>query len=134
MFALVSKSIIGSIVLFLRIGSHAVSFADKDPPSRMVGRVAGQSTSDGAYPPDGELGNARPATSMAAAIGTAARSSNVVYSGFGITTRAAGCQRGSSTVMENHWNFLYLCKYSGTRERPKEPRESSYCLKTERQE
>lgn len=70
-FILVSHSVIGPIVWFLRTGSHAVSLGDKLPASRIVGLADGQETGAGAYPPDGESGNAR----LAAARATAAYSS-----------------------------------------------------------
>ena len=73
MFILVSHSVIGPIVWFLRIGSHAVSLGDKLPASLIVGLAAGQETAAGAYPPEGESGNAR----FAAARATAAYSSVV---------------------------------------------------------
>jgi hypothetical protein len=49
----------GATVLFLRSSSHAVSLADKEPASLIVGRFKGQSTAAGAYPPEGESGKAR---------------------------------------------------------------------------
>jgi len=48
MLALERRVIIGSIVLFLRSGSHAVSFGDSESAVRMVGRTDGQSTLAGA--------------------------------------------------------------------------------------
>jgi hypothetical protein len=48
MFARVRKEIIGATVLFLRIGSHDVSFADNVDAERIVGRLEGQSTRPGA--------------------------------------------------------------------------------------
>lgn len=59
MFILVSHEIMGSIVAFLRIGSHVVSFGDSESAFLMVGLFAGQVTTAGAYPPEGELGRAR---------------------------------------------------------------------------
>lgn len=53
------------------MGSHAVSFAERLEASRIVGLVEGHDTGAGAYPPDGESGNAR----LMAANATAAYSS-----------------------------------------------------------
>lgn len=53
-----NQSIIGSIVLFLRVSNHDTSLSDNDPAVRIVGRFAGHSTMAGAYPPDGEFGRA----------------------------------------------------------------------------
>ena len=49
----------GAIVLLLRSLSHSVSFADKPFAGLTVGRLAGQVTFSGAYPPEGEFGSAR---------------------------------------------------------------------------
>ena len=48
MFIRVNHSVIGAIVWFLRIGSHALSFADKLPAFRMTGRSEGHATAAGA--------------------------------------------------------------------------------------
>jgi hypothetical protein len=49
----------GAIVLSLRSLSQSVSLWDKPLAGLMMGRLAGQAISAGAYPPDGELGSAR---------------------------------------------------------------------------
>lgn len=67
MFTLVSHSIIGPIVWFLRSGSQAVSLGDRLLASLMVGLAARHGTTAGAYPPEGESGKAR----FTAALGTA---------------------------------------------------------------
>ena len=67
MFTLVSHSVIGPIVWFLRSGSQAVSLEDRLSASLIVGLAARHGTSPGAYPPEGESGKER----FTAAIGTA---------------------------------------------------------------
>lgn len=67
MFILERNSLMGAMVLFLRIGSHAVSLGDKLLAALMVGRSAGQETSIGAYPPEGEFGSARSTAAPATA-------------------------------------------------------------------
>jgi hypothetical protein len=73
MFILVNQVIIGSTVAFLRIGSHAISFGDRELASLIVGLVAGQLTTAGAYPPEGEFGNARLMPDNGTASASAAR-------------------------------------------------------------
>ena len=59
------------MVLFLLLGSHSVSFCDREEAGRTEGLVLGQSTSVGVYPL-GELGRARSTTeSIATAASTA---------------------------------------------------------------
>jgi len=66
MFILESHACKGATVLFLRFSSHDTSLCESELASLSVGLVDGQLTASGAYPPDGELGNARPARTRAA--------------------------------------------------------------------
>lgn len=71
-FILVNHEIIGSTVAFLLNCSHAVSFGESESASLIVGRFAGQGTTAGAYPPDGEFGNARLMAANGAAMASTA--------------------------------------------------------------
>jgi hypothetical protein len=99
MFIRLSHSVIGAMVAFLRSCSHDVSSEDKFEASRMVGLVDGQDTEAGAYPPEGELGNAR----FAAARTTAAYSPAVPSRGITIEEAVlrladGSCEQGASNV------------------------------------
>ena len=59
MFVRVRNVITGSIVLFLRNKSHAVSSSESDEAGRTTGRFEGQSTFPGAHPLLGESGAPR---------------------------------------------------------------------------
>jgi hypothetical protein len=59
MFILDNQEVKAGRVSLLRICSHAVSFSDKLVASLIAGLFSGQVTCAGAYPPDGEFGNAR---------------------------------------------------------------------------
>ena len=88
MFILDNQVVKAGKVSLLRTESHAVSFSDKLVASLMVGLFSGQVTCAGAYPPDGELGNARfiaavcpPRTSPATTSGEASRNMTA-FAGF----------------------------------------------------
>jgi len=59
MFMRIKNSRIGAIVAFLLPSSHVTSLGESALALLIVGRFAGQVTSSGAYPPDGEFGSAR---------------------------------------------------------------------------
>jgi len=58
MFIRIRNSRIGSTVAFLLCSNHVTSLGERAFADLIVGRFAGQVTSSGAYPPEGEFGSA----------------------------------------------------------------------------